>query len=73
MWNFSTQSALVAIIVAIATTVSLLLRSRRKLNLRFAFFSTGISLFLRHHPFGHGDPAKVWLIHLAWWLRVWCW
>ena len=64
MWNFSTQSALVAIIVAIATTVALLLRSRRKLNLRFAFFSTGISLFYATILLDTVIQQKVWLIHL---------
>ncbi len=45
MWSLSTQLALVAIIVAVATTVALLLRSRRPLYVRFAMFAGGITLY----------------------------
>lgn len=43
MWTLDTQLALVAIIVAIATTVALLLRSRRPLYVRFAAFAISIA------------------------------
>ncbi len=64
MWNFSTQSALVAIIVSIATTTALLLRSRRKLNWRFAYFAASVSLFYSTLLFDSVFQSKLWLIHL---------
>lgn len=45
VWTLTTQLALVAIIVSIATTIALLLRSRRPLYVRFATFAISISLF----------------------------
>ncbi|MBL93202.1 MAG: hypothetical protein CMH56_15490 [Myxococcales bacterium] len=64
MWNFSTQSALVAIIVAIASTIALLLRSRRKLNLRFAYFSSSISFFYATILLDTVIAQKIWLMHV---------
>lgn len=45
MWSLETQLALVAIIVAVATTVALLLRSRRPLHVRFAAFAASIATY----------------------------
>jgi two-component system, NtrC family, sensor histidine kinase HydH len=64
MWNFSTQSALVAIIVSIATTAALLLRSRRKLNWRFAYLATAVSLFYSTLLLDTIFQEKDWLIHV---------
>lgn len=45
MWTLETQLALVAIIVASATTVALLLRSRRPLYARFAAFAISVGTY----------------------------
>lgn len=45
MWTLDTQLALVAIIVAVATTVALLLRSRRPLYVRFAAFAISVATY----------------------------
>jgi two-component system, NtrC family, sensor histidine kinase HydH len=45
MWTPTTQLALVAVIVAIATTIALLLRARRRLNNRFAAFAISIAAY----------------------------
>lgn len=45
MWTPTTQLALVAVIVAIATTTALLLRGRRRLNIRFAAFAISIAAY----------------------------
>lgn len=45
MWTLDTQLALVAIIVAVATTIALLLRSRRSLHIRFAAFASSIATY----------------------------
>ncbi|MFZ9889848.1 MAG: hypothetical protein ACO3JL_20320, partial [Myxococcota bacterium] len=45
MWTLETQLALVAIIVAGATTAAILLRSRRALYARFAAFATTVGLY----------------------------
>ncbi len=44
-WSATTQLALVAVIVAVATTVALLLRSRRLLHRRFAAFAISVALY----------------------------
>ena len=64
MWNFSTQSALVAIIVSIATMTALLLRSRRKLNWRFTYFATAVSFFYSTLLLDTVFQQKIWLIHV---------
>lgn len=45
MWTLETQLALVAIVVAGATTIALLLRSRRQLYVRFAAFAISIATY----------------------------
>ena len=64
MWNFSTQSALVAIIVSIATMTALLLRSRRKLNWRFTYFATAVSFFYSTLLLDTVFQQEIWLIHV---------
>ena len=45
MWTLTTQMALVAVVVCVASTVALLLRSRRRLYTRFAFFASSIAAY----------------------------
>ena len=45
LWSLTTQAALVALIVAVATTVALLLRSQRPLYVRYAFFAIAVATY----------------------------
>jgi signal transduction histidine kinase len=45
MWTLDTQLSLVAILVAVATTTALLLRSRRSLYVRFASFAGSVAAY----------------------------
>ncbi|MCP4500078.1 MAG: histidine kinase [Deltaproteobacteria bacterium] len=45
MWTLTTQMALVAVIVCVASIVALLLRSRRRLYIRFAFFASSLGAY----------------------------
>ena len=45
MWTLATQLSLVAVFVAFATTIALLLRSRRPLYVRFGVFAAGIAFY----------------------------
>ncbi|MFH1810923.1 MAG: ATP-binding protein [Pseudomonadota bacterium] len=45
MFSFTSQAALVAVIVGVATAVAVLIRDRKPLSLRYAAFSLGAALF----------------------------
>ena len=45
IWSLEKQLALVAVVVALATTIAILIRSRQRLYVRFAIFASSVAAF----------------------------